>query len=1556
MRSRVLLILCIGLVSGGCQTWISSSAPPDESVELPLFGDRDIVQPRSLAGAVEASGIDVRYRADQIRITFDRTIDGNGFCVDTTAAACCPSPDACPDGPSDVEVTNLTRGALVPLRAAQLLTPIAVLGGATTDVDEPDTIDPDLPGGSQPMRTVLSLTVDPTYVFASGETVEVRLKDSIRESTTGETMPTDAVVTFRTNAEDGVPPRVVWDSAESGLIGPHERMSIDFSEPVENLSVSIEPPLYGVPAQDFAAFARDGATGSPLRRGRTRSITFVEPLPGMAHALDEVYWVQILSEDCLIDGLGACGFVPTQDASGSELAGTESDTATTWIRRVRTAPVRIDVPAGLGFVPDSQGSDAVPAVVGKEFEIRGEYRPSLRHKPTLPAPLVTSIELSLLHGETPLRLGAATFEQGTTPPQFSLLAVIPADAPESIKSLNGRIVVLEAAAFTDFGTYAGADRIEIALDLVPPAPPRLFPLNVERARPSAGVCNVPLSGFYDHESTRVQLFRSSIPTVPHLLMGDAILEGGEFRFNAALTASPAGTSNPFGVTFFARAGDAAGNFSDFSEGVRVFCEDALGPSAPNVVDPPDGFATSDRSIRVSGTTSPGTAVVIVASGGAEHRIPALSNSFDSVIPVPATGSFELRFFAADAAGDRSTPVRRRVSSNPDPDLILLPVSGDGQVAAAGSTLSPFVVEARSAFDGTPLAGVPIDFALVDGAGTFPGGPNPIVLVTNASGQASLTLTLSALPSRARVRASSIRSLTAPLFFSGTGLPSTSFSGPVGSPFALQPVGGNFQSGEAGNTLKEPFAVVLTDATGRVIPNATVYFKVSSTLVPDGGWQAGTGCAGTGALLACAVTDNRGVARVSAAFRLAQQIPAATATAVMAREGDAFATLAQHVRIRACLDPATCETAPVGTTLFAVSLPGQPTAGVDCPLFPVTTAPCGDVVPLGHPTLLAGQAPRVRVTDAFGNPVANVGVDFSGATQGAAFYDFDDTQCGFGVPHLDDGCGFSSILKSTDSFGYAAVSLLFGRQDGADYTWSANGSGVSVSAVRRTEDLPEGAGGVNILSMAFPEENLSGAAATEQEQPWAASVKHTECLVDPDQEACDWSSKRAVESLEFTADGEGKWLASTLTSKVDQDLTNHYVVGTAPTQSLGIMLGTVSATFRCETLSVEAQLVVGALRLERVTRDLPVVDTFGEENAITGTILYSRNADVSPKRKRKPVEKFDGKVILVEKSQPSPPHYDGGFNWVTDLGPPGTPDETARLIAVSDGKFDTRVRSLADRLCEGTSQLPTDCRAPKAAVVFARIYCDESCGLADHTDLALIPPLSETTAVSVEQWRDVSSFGGASIPDFNPDWADAKLRMILGEATQGEIERETLRLVQTVTSDLNDDDRYAKYELDQLPRVIRFNLLYEGMRLNSSIVLPVSYQAIPDLFEARHFMRAAARHEARHAWQDVVRYKCPPRTDGSPRCVKNLQPDGRPNDSDGDRIAEIPFRLKGSVIDGQEDPQSQPGLRSELRDPDDTNASRIVSYSNTRTAIDQWEINAFDFWTCLEPNPPARCTP
>ncbi len=66
--------------------------------------------------------------------------------------------------------------------------------------------------------------------------------------------------------------------------------------------------------------------------------------------------------------------------------------------------------------------------------------------------------------------------------------------------------------------------------------------------------------------------------------------------------------------------------------------------------------------------------------------------------------------------------------------------------------------------------------------------------------------------------------------------------------------------------------------------------------------------------------------------------------------------------------------------------------------------------------------------------------------------------------------------------------------------------------------------------------------------------------------------------------------------------------------------------------------------------------------------------------------------------------------------------------------------------------------------------------------------------------------------------------------------------------------------------------------------------------------------------------------------------------------------KGGAIDGDEDPQSQTGLRSEYKDPDDTDANRIVSFSNIRTADDQAEINAFDFWTCLEPIPPARCAP
>jgi hypothetical protein len=72
---------------------------------------------------------------------------------------------------------------------------------------------------------------------------------------------------------------------------------------------------------------------------------------------------------------------------------------------------------------------------------------------------------------------------------------------------------------------------------------------------------------------------------------------------------------------------------------------------------------------------------------------------------------------------------------------LIKVSGDGQIGAIGATLpSPLVVQVVNA-QNNPQSGVTVNFAITSGGGSV----SPASAVTNASGQASTTLTLGSVP-------------------------------------------------------------------------------------------------------------------------------------------------------------------------------------------------------------------------------------------------------------------------------------------------------------------------------------------------------------------------------------------------------------------------------------------------------------------------------------------------------------------------------------------------------------------------------------------------------------------------------------------------------------------------------------------------------------------------------------------------------------------------------------------------------------------------------------------
>lgn len=172
------------------------------------------------------------------------------------------------------------------------------------------------------------------------------------------------------------------------------------------------------------------------------------------------------------------------------------------------------------------------------------------------------------------------------------------------------------------------------------------------------------------------------------------------------------------------------------------------------------------------------------------------------------------------------------SSTPTPAVIQM-LGGNDQSATIGSSLTnPFVVEVLDA-RGRPVGGQTVAWAVVEGNGTL----STPSAVTNASGEARTFLQVGSTPGSQRVRAS-LGALT-PVNFTATALPR-----PATQVIALS---GSGQSAIGGALLPQPLIARILDATGGVVPGATVTFSVTSgggsvqtpTVLSDANGQAST---------------------------------------------------------------------------------------------------------------------------------------------------------------------------------------------------------------------------------------------------------------------------------------------------------------------------------------------------------------------------------------------------------------------------------------------------------------------------------------------------------------------------------------------------------------------------------------------------------------------------------------------------------------------------------------------------------------------------------------------
>ena len=162
-------------------------------------------------------------------------------------------------------------------------------------------------------------------------------------------------------------------------------------------------------------------------------------------------------------------------------------------------------------------------------------------------------------------------------------------------------------------------------------------------------------------------------------------------------------------------------------------------------------------------------------------------------------------------------------------------SGDNQTGLVGTALAnPLVVKATGYLN-VPVAGIPIDFAITAGGGSF---STPSQITTDAQGLASATLTLGVAPGTITVEATSVNVPGHIVSFTANAVTSI--------PTAIALLSGNDQSGVVGHSV-DPFVVKVTDTEGKSSSGVAVEFAITfgggslsaSQVVTDAQGQAST---------------------------------------------------------------------------------------------------------------------------------------------------------------------------------------------------------------------------------------------------------------------------------------------------------------------------------------------------------------------------------------------------------------------------------------------------------------------------------------------------------------------------------------------------------------------------------------------------------------------------------------------------------------------------------------------------------------------------------------------
>ncbi|PWN07788.1 Ig-like domain-containing protein [Rhodohalobacter mucosus] len=388
-------------------------------------------------------------------------------------------------------------------------------------------------------------------------------------------------------------------------------------------------------------------------------------------------------------------------------------------------------------------------------------------------------------------------------------------------------------------------------------------------------------------------------------------------------------------------------------------------TAGAAISPAPAVTVTDGTNPVSGVTV--TASLNGASLTGASTTTAITGvdgvaSFANLVTETAGTGYTLTF-EADAAGVAN------VDSDPfdvsaAAASTLNEISGNGQTGPISTTLAEaFVTEVQDAF-GNPVAGETVDFSIA----TTPAGAagqslNTLSATTDAAGRAASTLTLG---DTAGDYTTDATWNAATVSFTATAQ--------TGAATALQV---NTQPGTttAGQTVAGPPSVLVTDSGGNPVSGVTVSVSEQGGYIFDGGTLS-------------AVSDGSGVA--------------------------AFSDLVINT---------------AGTYTLEFSSTGLTT--VASTAFDVTAAAASDLAIASGNTQSArinqtlAQDLTVEVTDAFGNPVSGITVDFATTS----------------VPAGSAGQSLSSASAVTGVDGLASVSLTLGDKVG-DYIVDASSAGLT----------------------------------------------------------------------------------------------------------------------------------------------------------------------------------------------------------------------------------------------------------------------------------------------------------------------------------------------------------------------------------------------------------------------------------------------------------------------------------------------------------------------------------